>query len=238
MKRFSGDISLVFGGAAGMGVRTVETLLVAVLKREGYNVFACKEYMSRIRGGSNSTSIRITNKKRTAFVNRIDFLFAMDRDVIAHLQERITKDSVVLGERERICPSTDGLGRVSDECCVIDVPFARFARELGNPIYTNTVTVGVALGILRADEKFFEEYLREHFTRKGEEVVKNNISAAQKGYAFGKHIAYHEGLEVHLTKNKAVANEILLDGTKALGLGALAAHCNYISSYPMSPGSS
>jgi len=236
MKRFSGDISLVFGGAAGMGVRTVETLLVAVLKREGYNVFACKEYMSRIRGGSNSTSIRITNKKRTAFVNRIDFLFAMDRDVIAHLQERITKDSVVLGERERICPSTDGLGRVSDECCVIDVPFARFARELGNPIYTNTVTVGVALGILRADEKFFEEYLREHFTRKGEEVVKNNISAAQKGYAFGKHIAYHEGIEVHLTKNKAVANEILLDGTKALGLGALAAHCNYISSYPMSPG--
>lgn len=229
MKRFSGDISLVLGGAAGMGVQTVEALLVAVLKREGYNVFACKEYMSRIRGGSNSTSIRVTNKKCGAFVNRIDFLFAMDKDVIPHLRDRITRDTIILGEREKVC-------ELLKECHVIDVPFAKFARELGNPIYTSTVAVGAALGLLKADENFFEEYLREHFARKGEDVVKKNIEAARKGYALGKHLAYHEGIEVHLSKNKKVANEILLDGTEALGLGALAAHCNYISSYPMSPG--
>jgi 2-oxoglutarate ferredoxin oxidoreductase subunit alpha len=229
MKHFSGDISLVLGGAAGQGVQTVEALLVAVLKREGYNIFACKEYMSRIRGGSNSTSVRITNKKRGAFVSRIDFLFAMDKDVIPHLEDRITKDTIILGEREKAC-------ELLKECHIIDVPFTRFANELGNPIYTSTVTVGVALGILMADEEIFEKYLREHFARKGDEVVKKNIEAAQKGYAFGKHIAYHEGIEVYLFKNKNVADEVLVDGTEALGLGALAANCNYISSYPMSPG--
>lgn len=229
MKRFSGDISLVLGGAAGQGVQTVETLLVAILKREGYNVFACKEYMSRIRGGSNSTSIRVTNKKRGAFVSRVDFLFAMDKDVIPHLEDRITKDTVILGEREKAC-------ELLKECHIIDVPFTRFANELGNPIYTSTVAVGVALGILMADEKIFEKYLQEHFARKGDEVVKKNMEAAKKGYAFGKHLAYHEGIEVHLSKNKNVADEVLVDGTSALGLGALAAHCNYISSYPMSPG--
>jgi 2-oxoglutarate/2-oxoacid ferredoxin oxidoreductase subunit alpha len=229
MKRFLGDISLVLGGAAGQGVQTVEALLVAVLKREGYNVFACKEYMSRIRGGSNSTEIRLTHHKCRAFVDRIDFLFAMDKDVIPHLQDRITKDTIILGEREKAC-------ELLKECHIINVPFTRFANELGNPIYTSTVTVGVALGILMADEKIFEEYLREHFARKGEEVVRKNIEAAKKGYAFGKHIAYHEGIEVHLSKNKNVADEVLVDGTEALGLGALAADCNYISSYPMSPG--
>jgi 2-oxoglutarate ferredoxin oxidoreductase subunit alpha len=235
MKRFSGDISLVLGGAAGIGVQTVEALLVQVLKREGYNVFACKEYMSRIRGGSNSTAIRITNKKRGAFVSRIDFLFAMDKDVVSHLQERISQDTIILGERGKTCPPVGGSG-VAEGCHIIDVPFTRFASELGSPIYTSTVTVGVALGILKADEKIFEEYLRKHFSRKGDEVVKKNIEAAQKGYAFGKHIAYHEGIEVHLAKNKKVADEVLLDGTEVLGLGVLAAHCNYISSYPMSPG--
>ncbi|MEK9151385.1 MAG: 2-oxoacid:acceptor oxidoreductase subunit alpha [Patescibacteria group bacterium] len=229
MKRFSGDISLVLGGAAGQGVQTVEALLVAVLKREGYNVFACKEYMSRIRGGSNSTEIRVTNKKRSSFVDRIDFLFAMDKDVIPHLQKRISKDTILLGEQAKVC----GL---SEECHVIDVPFTRFANELGNPIYTSTVAVGVALGILKADEKVFEQYLREHFARKGEEVVAKNIEAAEKGYAFGKHIAYHEGIEVHLAKSQAVEDELLLSGDEALGLGVLAAGCNYISSYPMSPG--
>lgn len=229
MKRFSGDISLVLGGAAGQGVQTVEALLVAVLKREGYNIFASKEYMSRIRGGSNSTEIRVTNKKRNAFVDRIDFLFALDKDVIPHLKGRISKDTIILGDRTKVCG-------VSEECHIIDVPFTRFASELGNPIYTSTVAVGVALGILKADEKVFEQYLREHFTRKGEEVVAKNIEAAQKGYAFGKHIAYNEGIETHLTKSKAVEDELLLSGDEALGLGVLAAGCNYISSYPMSPG--
>jgi 2-oxoglutarate ferredoxin oxidoreductase subunit alpha len=229
MKRFSGDISLVLGGAAGQGVQTVEALLVQVLKREGYNVFASKEYMSRIRGGSNSTEIRVTDRKSSAFVKRIDFLFAMDKDVISHLEKRISKETILLGEREKVC------GR-AEECHVIDVPFTRFANELDNPIYTSTVAVGVALGILRADEGVFENYLREHFARKGEEVVKKNIEAAQKGYAFGKHIAYHEGIEVRLSKSRAVEDEVLLDGTEALGLGVLASGCNYISSYPMSPG--
>jgi len=229
MRRYSGDISLVLGGAAGMGVQTVEALLVQVLKREGYHVFASKEYMSRIRGGSNSTEIRVTDKKKGAFVKRIDFLFAMDKDVIPHLEGRISKETIVLGEREKVCAT-------AKECHVIDIPFTRFANELGNPLYTSTVAVGVALGILRADEGFFEQYLREHFARKGEEVVKKNIEAAIKGYAFGKHIAYHEGIEVRLTKSQAVEKEILIDGTEALGLGVLAAGCNYISSYPMSPG--
>lgn len=228
MKRFSGDISIVLGGAAGQGVQTVETLLVQVLKREGYHVFAIKEYMSRIRGGSNSTEIRVTNARRNAFVDRIDLLFAMDKGVLPHLEHRITKDTIVLGEREKVCTMTT--------CPVVNIPFTQFANELGNPIYTSTVAVGVVLGILAADEKVFEDYLREHFARKGEEIVAKNVEAAKKGYTFGKHLAYDSGIEVHIKRDENVKQEMLMDGIEAVGLGALAAGCNYISSYPMSPG--
>lgn len=228
MKRFAGDISLVLGGAAGQGVQTVEALLVSVLKREGYRVFACKEYMSRIRGGSNSTEIRITDKKRAAFVKRIDLLFAMDKDVVPHLRERITKNTIILGEASKISAGA------SDH--IVDIPFTRFANELGNPIFTSTVAVGVALGILQASIEEFEQYLAEHFNRKGEEIVKKNIEAARLGYGFGKHLAYDEGIEVHIAKEESIKGELLMEGGDALGLGTLSGGCNYISSYPMSPG--
>jgi 2-oxoglutarate/2-oxoacid ferredoxin oxidoreductase subunit alpha len=228
MKRFSGDISIVLGGAAGQGVQTVEALLVQVLKREGYHVFAIKEYMSRIRGGSNSTEIRVTNSRRRAFVNRIDVLLAMDKDVLPHLEHRISPETIVLGERSKVCTMTT--------CPVVDVPFTQFANELGNPIYTSTVAVGVALGMLGADQEVFEGYLKERFSRKGEEVVSKNIEAAQKGYAFGKHLAYDAGIEVHISRHEKVKEEVLADGVSALGMGVLAGGCNYISSYPMSPG--
>lgn len=228
MKRFSGDISIVLGGAAGQGVQTVEALLVSVLKREGYHVFATKEYMSRIRGGSNSTEIRVTSKRRGAFVKRIDLLFALDKEVLPHLEHRIGKDTIVLGERDKVCTMT--------KCPVMNIPFTQFANELGNPIYTSTVAVGVVLGMLDADQEVFRTYLRERFARKGEEVVAKNLEAAEKGYSFGKHIAYDAGIEVHMARKEAVKTELLMDGVSALGLGTLAAGCNYISSYPMSPG--
>ncbi len=227
MHRFSGDISIVLGGAAGQGVQTVETLLVQILKKEGYFVFASKEYMSRIRGGSNSTEIRLTNKKRRSFVDRIDLLFAMDKDVVPHLEHRISKNTVIIGEKAKVCET---------ECSVVDIPFTKFANELGHPIYTSTVAVGVVLGMLQAEEEVFHAYLKEHFARKGEEVVAKNIQAAKMGYAHGRHIAFVEGIEITVPRKKENTEALMMEGIDAIGLGTLAAGCNYISSYPMSPG--
>jgi 2-oxoglutarate ferredoxin oxidoreductase subunit alpha len=226
MKRFSGDISLVLGGAAGQGVQTVEALLVAVLKREGYHVFASKEYMSRVRGGSNSTEIRITNKPCCASVHRIDILFALDGSVVPHLAHRIGKDTIVLGEKKHIEGATGH---------PIDVPFVRMAGELGNPIYASTIAVGIALGILGADNAVLKAFLKERFAKKGDEVITKNIEAAEKGYSFGKHLAYDESIEVKIARN-ASPDDLLVDGHTAVALGAVAGGCNYISSYPMTPG--
>ncbi len=227
MHRFTGDISIVLGGAAGQGVQTVETLLVQVLKKEGYHVFASKEYMSRIRGGSNSTEIRLTSEKRRAYVDRIDLLFALDKNVVPHLEHRISKGTVIIGEKAKVCDT---------ECRVVDVPFTRFATELGHPIYTSTVAVGVVLGMLRAEEEVFHDFLRAHFARKGEEVVAKNIEAAKKGYVHGTHISFLEGVEISVPRTAPTDGMLLLDGMESVGLGTLAAGCNYISSYPMSPG--
>lgn len=227
MHRFSGDISIVLGGAAGQGIQTVEALLVEVLRREGYFVFASKEYMSRIRGGSNSTEIRITSKPRRAFVKKIDLLFVLDKGAMKHLAPRLSRQTLVIGEKDKVCET---------QCQVIDVPFTRFVRELGHPIYTSTLAVGVVLGMLKADEKPFHEYLRSRFARKGEEVVEKNIEAAKMGYLHGTHIGFVEGIEIALPRRSIQKDSFLLSGDTALGLGVLAAGCNFISSYPMSPG--
>lgn len=228
MHRYAGDISLVLGGSAGQGIQTVEAMLMTVLKEEGYHVFACKEYMSRIRGGSNSTEIRITDTKRRAYVEHIDFLFALDKDVIPHLAKRTHQKTLIFGELSKIA-----LEKGSN---AFDIPFTRFTNELGNPIFTSTIAVGVALGLLGASFEEFEQYLKTHFARKGEEVVTKNIAAAKLGYDHGKHLAYDAGIEIHLKRDMKLKEELLMEGIDALGLGVLAAGCNYISSYPMSPG--
>lgn len=71
------ECSLVISGEAGQGIQTVEHLVTRVLKDSGYHVFATKEYMSRVRGGSNSTSIRVSSGRVTSCAERIDLLIPL-----------------------------------------------------------------------------------------------------------------------------------------------------------------
>ena len=47
-RNFRDDISIVICGEAGQGVQTIEKLLIGAFKRASMNVFATKEYMSRV----------------------------------------------------------------------------------------------------------------------------------------------------------------------------------------------
>ncbi len=94
------DISIVLCGAAGQGIQTIEDLLTKAAKRSGYYVFGTKEYMSRVRGGVNSTSIRISNTPVKAYVDRIDYLIPLNEDAIPHLKSRINPETEIFGERK------------------------------------------------------------------------------------------------------------------------------------------
>ncbi|MCU0641221.1 MAG: 2-oxoacid:acceptor oxidoreductase subunit alpha [Candidatus Margulisbacteria bacterium] len=92
------ELSIVICGEAGQGIQTLETVLVKLVKKAGYNVFATKEYMSRVRGGVNSTSLRISARPVDAYVERIDLLFQLGLDLTKHLRRRIGPLTRVLTE--------------------------------------------------------------------------------------------------------------------------------------------
>ena len=74
------EISIVLCGEAGQGIQTVEKLFTKIVKNSGFNVFSTKEYMSRVRGGSNSTQIRISKKPVDAYIDKIDILIPLSKD--------------------------------------------------------------------------------------------------------------------------------------------------------------
>ncbi|MEI6080314.1 MAG: 2-oxoacid:acceptor oxidoreductase family protein, partial [bacterium] len=74
---FENDLSVVISGEAGQGINTIEYVLTGILKLEGYNVFATEEFMSRVRGGCNSTEIRISSKRVSAFTDKMDILIPL-----------------------------------------------------------------------------------------------------------------------------------------------------------------
>lgn len=55
--------NILIGGAAGLGMETISSILEKVLKRKGFEIFTIQDYMSRVRGGHNFFQIRFGNEQ-------------------------------------------------------------------------------------------------------------------------------------------------------------------------------
>ena len=228
MPHYSDDLSIAFGGAAGQGIQTIVGALVDVLRKNDYHVFACNEFMSRVRGGSNSSMVRVTKEKRSAYLKRIDLLFILQPDALEHLRDRIGATTLIFAEKELLSPE--------DAKLVIDAPLGALAEKAGSSIFTNTVAVGVVLGVLGLPLERFEHYLEEQFEHKGTDTVSKNIESARLGYDFGLRTAREMEISVDLPEAAGEPASLLINGSNAVGIGSVAAGCDIITSYPMSPG--
>ena len=224
------EVSVVLCGEAGQGIQTVEQILARCLKLSGFHVFATKEYMSRVRGGSNSTEIRISSKRVSAYLDRIDILIPFHQGAIKHVEKRITPETIVLGDKEIIFK--DSPLEVKE---FIDVPFSKIASDIGGRIYVNIIAAGVVLGTIGVEQHLLTNFIREFFSKKSEDVIKRNIEAIKKGYEVGTQILNSGKIEFTIRSSPRIKDENLLNGAEAVGLGALAGGCKFLSSYPMSP---
>lgn len=212
------EITLVLGGEAGQGIQTVEQILLWAFKMTGFNVCATKEYMSRVRGGQNSTQIRVSNQRVSAFREHTDLLVALSPGALEHLQDRVSLDTVVLGDEKVVADVALGL------------PFSRLAQEVGGPIFANIIAAGAVCSLFQVEADIFNQCLSAMFSRKGEEILRKDILAGEKGYQLAE-----SWPKIVLEKDSTLSSQILLNGSEAVALGCMAGGCKFISSYPMTP---
>jgi len=225
MPTFNREISLTLGGEAGQGIQTIEYLLVNLFKAAGYQVYATKEYMSRVRGGSNSTTLRVGEKTLAAPCDRIDLLIPLDKDSLSHLKNRISPQTLIIGDKTLL----------GEDYPVIDVPWGKLASQAGAGILANTVATAFICGMMELNEDLLNKFLAAYFDRKTPEIVEQNLNAAKIGLEWGHKIASEREIKIVIQPQPQVKGQILLNGAEAIALGAVAGGCNFVSAYPMTP---
>lgn len=219
------DFTIVVAGQAGQGIQTVSKVISHILKLSGYHVFVTNEFMSRVRGGMNSTTIRISNQRHNAQVNQINLFVPLIQQACSHYSHRISDQTIFLGSGDFDCESRE----------ILKVDFLGIANQVGNRIMANTVAVGSILGLMGINENIAKNYLVDFFQKKGDKIIDQNVEAFQIGYKNGSHLAFSNDLTFDIQESQEIKDDIFLSGAELVGLGALAGGCNFISSYPMSP---
>ena len=228
----SKDVTIGISGAAGMGMQSISFTLAKSFLRAGYNVFVWQDVMSRIRGGNNTSIIRISTSPVNSIKEKFDILVALDLLAIKRNALRVQDGGILLYDGDKQRAEVLKAGWVS-------VPFDKLAVSAGgDKIMVNSVATGAVLALLGADIiKECEGVIKELFSKKGTEVVSGNIKAVNAGIA-----AVTPGVSGKFmlapTLKVNSKNKILINGSEALGIGAVSAGLKFYSGYPMSPATS
>ena len=219
---------ITFSAAAGLGLQTAEDLARKILSSAGYYVFSTREYMSRVRGGNNSTQFRVSTSPVRAQADRIDWLFALSSGLHVNVTENISKSTRIVGDTAALAGEISALGFE-----MVDLDLVERAKKIGGAVYASTIVAGFITGIFGLPDASADGYFATRFAGKPE-IVEKNGAAFREGHRLGVETV---GGEAVLQKDAGSKDGLVfMDGDTALGLAAASAGCNYITAYPMSPG--
>ncbi len=213
------DLNVVIAGAAGQGIQTIGSVLAQTASVQGYAVFTWQEYESRIRGGHNSWSMRISEEPRNSPLIEADIVLALNDGAADKYAPLLRETGILLAQkqvRERM----------------IAIPFDEVAKELGGTIYANTIAVGALAATLGIELHTLTKVLDQTFAKKGQAVVQVNRAAAERGFSLAEE-GCKDMCPWRLPRRRG--HYYLIGGNQAIALAAAYAGCRFISAYPMTP---
>ncbi len=223
--------SIKIGAQAGAGVMVTGRSLAKCFTRGGLNVVAYPEYPSIIRGGHNSYQVVVSDKPVHSPLMHSDIVVALNQDAVLFHKDSLSKGGALLYDSridaQKFKPRKDIL--------LFRLPIEDLLAKSGATAkMANTVALGAALAVSGYPFGLLETVLRDEFTRKGENIVRENISAARAGYDHAK--ADFKGFGKSL-KPASDKRKIFLEGNEAVALGAVKAGMKFYVAYPMTPAS-
>ncbi|WKY46174.1 2-oxoacid:acceptor oxidoreductase subunit alpha [Eubacteriaceae bacterium ES2] len=206
--------NILIGGAAGQGLDTMSDILEKLLKKSGYNVFTSRDFMSRIRGGHNFMLIRFSAKKVFSHSYELDGIIAFNEETIDIHQSKLNEKGFIL------CDSKIS----TDDQRAIKIPMDEMAKELGNSRVAGTIGVGAIMKIFSCSLDEAESVLESALNAKYLDI---NMTAIKEGQKI---------VESRYPKLEGACKDwMIIKGSQAVGLGAIAAGLNFYTAYPMSP---
>ncbi|BCZ47154.1 2-oxoacid:ferredoxin oxidoreductase subunit alpha [Clostridium gelidum] len=209
--------NILIGGAAGLGMETVSSILEKVLKRKGFEIFTIQDYMSRVRGGHNFFQIRFGNEEINSHFDELDGIIALDKETIKIHIDNLKEDGFI------ICDDEIDF----EDNRLIRLTLKGIAKNIGNAKVYGNVALGAFIKLFNLDLSGVKELLSEKFKQ---EIAEKNLTAFEEGFKLAPH-------KYDIKSNKK-DNNILIGGNDAIALGALAAGCKFYSAYPMTPSTS
>lgn len=226
------SVTWKIGGEAGFGIMASGNMLCRAFSRAGYFVFGTNEYPSLIRGGHNLITVRIATEAFYAMNRDVHILVALNKQTVELHKNELSDGSLVMYDpKDAEWKTTDLPARVK----LLAVPLTDIVKKSGGEnVMRNTVALGATIALLGVDFSLLEVVIRDQFKRKGDEVVVFNLTIAKAGFDQIKS-QYGNETSTYIAQGQVKGKQLVMNGSEALGIGAVCGGLKFAAVYPMTP---
>lgn len=222
-------LNWMIGGEAGYGIMNTGLAFAKFCIRNGLYAFLSHEYPSLIRGGHNTSAVRVSDEEIGSHQDKLSILIALNQETIEKHHDKIEDGGVLIYDKAEIKELNMPLKGIQ----LVDVPFVKISTEICNKrLLSNSVALGATAAVLNCDLKIMNDILKEMYEDKGKEIIDWNLRAAKAGYDSVKKNFNGASYEIKPIKS---SKKYIVTGNEAIGLGAITAGCRFHSQYPMTP---
>ncbi|AOS43367.1 2-oxoglutarate oxidoreductase subunit KorA [Lacunisphaera limnophila] len=231
------DVVIRLAGNSQDGIQAVGGFLARLAGRSDQEVMTYMTIPSTISGGPSIFQVRMGSGEILSSGDRADVLVAFYQHSYENHRSSLRPGGVLLYDSDHVVPNPD-----DKEVTAVGVPMTSAtveavggsSKEKGKNIYV----LGLIARMFDLDVPKLTQLIRERFTGKNEDIVRNALLAFDAGYAYPA-----ENLRsclYRLEKSTAPGGrpQVTGDGNTVLTYGLLAAGVRYGAGYPITPWSS
>lgn len=218
-------------GQSGSGLLSVGEIFSSAINGLGYHIVADREYPSLIKGGHSCFTINISDKPFFSLSDGADVLLAIDKISMQEYLGTLSNGGILIhGQGTSSTSITEKAKENGVKVFELDSKEIALASG-GSAITQNMVLAGMIWKVLGFEFDKIEKEVTTRFKNIKKEVLEANIKCVKSGY---EGVETVEGLWNIKTEN---ADNVLMDGSRAVALGAVACGVRAYYAYPMSPSS-
>src|SRR3989338_5258149 len=222
------DLIIRIGGEGGEGVISVGDFITQACAHAGLDVYTFKTFPAEIKGGYAMYQVRASTERLYNQGDTFDVLCAFNGEAYNMNRASLKPGTAIVYDSPG-----DFDPEIPPGVYAYPIPMSHTAKEMHNPRAKNMVAMGALSILFNIPVESLREVIAAKFTRKGEDVVKGNLDAFERGRELAAALKKTDPWTIGTPKSKK--DVIVMSGNNAVGLGALIAGLDFFSAYPITP---
>lgn len=230
------DLVVQVAGASGEGAISCGDVLASAVARCGLNVTTHKVYPAEVRGsGSTMYQLRMSTGPSLTSGEKSDMMFLLNTKTLDEFCDSMKENAFLFYDYSQ--DAIDSISALGTNITKIPIPFTDMSKELKAPKTKNIIALGVFAGLFTQIDFIaqLKKDLAHKFQSKGEDVLKINIEAFDRGVKYARENLLKKVNLSHVNLIPDTTGKLVMTGNEAVAFGSLVAGCRFYAGYPITP---